>query len=48
LLEERKDQIAGFLLSGGTTIPDPNDLLQPIFKATLFEPATLELERLHF
>jgi len=39
-----QQQISGFMLSYGRTIPDPNSIVQPIFKVNLFEPATLDLE----
>ena len=42
-----QQQIAGFMLSSGKTIPDPNEVVQPTYKTDLFEPATLELELLN-
>jgi hypothetical protein len=37
-----QQQIAGFFLSGGKTIPDINDLVRPVFGKNLFEmPAFL-------
>jgi len=40
-------QIAGFMLSYGSKIPDPNTIVEPTFHTDLFEPATLDLEHLN-
>ncbi len=42
-----QQQIAGFMLSYGAKIPDPNETVQPVYKTDLFEPATLDLEHLN-
>ncbi|MDQ6707310.1 MAG: hypothetical protein M3Z85_15200, partial [Acidobacteriota bacterium] len=41
-------QIAGFLKSDGTTIPDVNDLVRPLFGRNLFATPTFSPEDLNF
>jgi hypothetical protein len=44
-----QQQGAGFMLSGGTRVPDANAVVQPVFKRDLFQsPPPLTMEFLNF
>ena len=44
-----QQQGAGFMLSGGTKVPDANAVVRPVFKRDLFQaPPPLEMEFLNF